>query len=627
MKANLKTGLPFEKDGKTVAIRRYRVQLGNVEVEYVTDPNGAVIGMYVPTQKFQGVADGWDGIFKDPLAAYPELSQPIYGVKRVDALKMNTRDGVELVSDVEMPDKPGKYPVILVRTPYGRKASMLGADMYVKRGYIYVVQDVRGREDSGGEFDPFIHERQDGADTIDWLAKQDWCDGNVGMIGGSYLGYVQWAAAVEHPKALKCIIPQVSPPDAFNNLPYDQGTFMLFPGLWWLNLVKEKKTHMELAAKPALGVKNFTNLPLSRLDEDVLGVKIPMYQKWLDRETMKDWKGFDHLASVDKVSIPVLHISGWFDGDESGTMFHWERRRKAGLNDKQWLIYGPWVHGFNVSTKIGDVDFGPDSVIEIDSTYIRFFDTFLKSKQVGWDKQPKVRAFLSGANKWMAMGDWPDPKTSEEKRLYLHADAPANSIEGKGTLSYQAPGDEEPDRYVYNPAAVKVPKELLEGNPMEGSLKLGKEADREDTLVYRTENLKDPLTILAPLKVDFYFKTSAKDADFFVVIFDEDEKGARHVISQAARFRASYMNGFDKRVPVKPDKIYHVQLRIWDSAYQFAKGHRMGLGIMSDSFPGFARNLGTGEPIKNATRMVTAAQTIFHDSAHPTALTFWSPKP
>lgn len=625
-KANQKTALPFVKEGKTVAIRRYRLSITGIEIEYVTDPSGNVVGVNVPSQKFTGVADGWEGIFKDPLAAYPELSQPVYGVKHLNGLKMKTRDGAELVADAAIPDKPGKYPVILVRTPYGRKSSMLGSDMYVQRGYAYVVQDVRGREESGGEWDPFIHEQLDGVDTVDWVAKQDWSDGNVGMIGGSYLGYVQWAAAVQHPKALKCIVPQVSPPDAFNNLPYDHGAFMLFADLWWLNLVKDKQTHMELAGKPAPGVKNLTNLPLSHLDQDVLGVKIPIFQKWLDRETMAGWKGYDHSAQADKVTIPVLHVSGWFDGDEAGTMLHWEKRRQAGLNDRQWLIYGPWEHSFNVKTSIGDINYGPDSVIEIDSTYLRFFDTYLKHKNVGWDKQPKVKAFLTGANRWLTLLDWPDAKASQANRLYLHSDGPANGMDGVGRLSDKKPGTEEPDRYTYNPAAAKVPKSLLNGSPLEADLKLPDSEDRQDSLWYRTAALTSPLTLMAPIRLDLYFKTSAKDTDFFAILFDEDEKGARHLFGQAARFRASYMNGNDKRVLLTPDKLYHVQLRLWDVAHQIAKGHRLGLIVASDDFPGFARNLNTGEPIKNATRMVAASQTILHDAEHPTSLTFWSLK-
>lgn len=626
LKANLKTGLPYIKDGKQVVIRRYRVVIGGIEIEYVTDQNGLIVGANVPVQKFQGVAEGWDGVFTDPLAAYPELSQPTYGVKTLEGVKMKTRDGVELVADIELPDKPGKYPAILVRTPYGRKAAMLGADLYVKRGYAYIVQDVRGREDSSGEFDPFVHERQDGADTIDWVAKQDWSDGNVGMIGGSYLGYVQWAAAVEHPKALKCIIPQVSPPDAFNNLPYDQGAFMLYGSLWWLNLVKDKKTHMELAATNPSGIKNFANLPLSKLDEDVLGRKIPMFQRWLDRETMKDWKGFDHLSLVDKVKIPVLHISGWFDGDESGTMYHWERRRKAGLNNEQWLIYGPWVHGFNSKTSIGDVDYGPQSVIEIDSTYLRFFDTYLKGKQVGWDKEPKVQAFLAGANKWLTLADWPDEKATLAQKLFLSADAPANGFDGAGRLIAETPRDQEPDRYTYNPAGIKVPESLLDGNPLEQTLKVGKEDDRQDALCYRTEILSKPLSLLAPITVDLFFQSTAKDVDFFAMLFDEDEKGVKHQICQPARFRASYMGGFDRRQPIRPNHLYRANLRVWDVAYQFPKGHKMGLVITSNGFPGFARNLGTGEPIKNATRMVASSETIFHDADHPSSISFRSLK-
>src|SRR5262249_52028643 len=145
---------------------------------------------------------------------YKELSQPTFAVKVEKGIKIPMRDGVNLVHDMARPAVEGKYPTILIRTPYGRTGSMADGEWWAKRGYVLIAQDVRGREDSDGDWDPFVAERKDGKDTIDWIAKQPWSDGKVGMIGGSYLGYVQWAAAVEHPAALKCIIPQVSPPDA-----------------------------------------------------------------------------------------------------------------------------------------------------------------------------------------------------------------------------------------------------------------------------------------------------------------------------------------------------------------------------------------------------------------------------
>src|SRR5262249_40501250 len=158
--------------------------------------------------------DGWDGLYVDPLAKYPELSQPTFGTKTETGVAMKTRNGVTLVCDVVRPNDALKHPAILVRTPYGRSSETLSGAFWASRGYVYVTQDCRGREDSGGNWDPFVNEGPDGADTIGWIAKQSWSDGKVGMIGGSYAGYVQWAAAVEEPPALRCIVPQVSPPDA-----------------------------------------------------------------------------------------------------------------------------------------------------------------------------------------------------------------------------------------------------------------------------------------------------------------------------------------------------------------------------------------------------------------------------
>jgi hypothetical protein len=227
----------IEVGGKREAVQVFQIGIATVTLDTFVNERGDVVGWSVPTQKLTILETGYGALLVDPTTLIAGISQPTFKVKVEKKVMAKMRDGVALAADIARPDAAGKFPAILVRTPYGRGASMLEADWWAKRGYVYACQDVRGRGDSKGKFVPFAHERKDGYDTIGWLSKQPWCDGKVGMIGGSYLGWVQWWAAVEAPPALKCIVPQVSPPDPFFNLPFDHGIPMLFGAVWWAKVI------------------------------------------------------------------------------------------------------------------------------------------------------------------------------------------------------------------------------------------------------------------------------------------------------------------------------------------------------------------------------------------------------
>ena len=612
-----------ETDGKKQVADVYLARLGNVEIDvYLADGNFAAWD--VPSQKLQTIRSGYESFLVDPSTLYPELSQPTLTTKSEKAVRVKMRDGVELVADVVRPADDAKHPVILERTPYGREIlSQLEGDWWAKRGYVHIVQDVRGRNDSAGDWIPFVNERKDGYDTIDWIAKQSWSDGNVGMIGGSYVGWVQWAAAVEAHPALKCIVPQVSPPDLFFNFPIDHGVPMLFGALWWSNFVKDKK--VPAVPETPKDLEKLRTLPLSKVDDETLGRDIPFYDAWLANETPAAFKSASFMADMNKVKIPALHISGWWDGDGIGTKMNWAKMRALG-NKNQWLIYGPWTHLFNSGTRLGDVDFGPDAILDLDSIYLRFFDTWLKNKQVNWDKQPKVRAFVTGANEWRELGDWPDSR-SQEMTLYLSSKGRANGIASVGELVAVAPTKQEPDKYTYDPAAIQIPAELKNVKNFADLLSAASTVVKVDpkddaVLLYRTSPVNEPLEVGGPIELDLHFSTSAKDTDFFASVVDIDEKGTMRAIGQAGKIRARYLSGWEKPSLLQPGKLYKATIELWDSAHQIRKGHRLGVLISSEMFPSYARNLNTGESISNATRMVPAQQTIFHDAKRPSALRF-----
>jgi uncharacterized protein len=603
-----------------ILAQEYSVKIGDVEALIMLDDEKRVLGMDVPAQRFQVNLKGFSEVFVDPVSKYPELSPPTLKSKRTDNVKMRMRDGVELAADIIAPETEGKYPTILVRTPYGRKASAAEGEWWAKRGYVYIAQDCRGRGDSDGAWQPFVNERKDGYDTLDWVAKQPWSDGKVGMIGGSYLGYVQWAAAVEKHPALKCIIPQVSPPDFFYNLPYDYGTFFLWGSLWWANIVKTKNADMSLAAPAMKNAAKLTMLPLSKLDEEIMGATIPFYDEWLAKDRPSAFSDANYASELPKVTIPAMHISGWWDGDGIGTKRNWSIMRAA-KRDNQWLLYGPWSHAFNSSSKFGDVDYGDSAILELQSVYLRWFDTWLKGKDVNLDAVPKVKVFVTGVNEWRELRDWPDPR-SPEKVLYLAAENPANGMHSQGKLLEAPLAECEPSRYTYNPANAVVPKEILEGKADEASTVAKIERHDEDTLIYKTEPLKEVIEMGGPIQLDLHFSTSAKDTDFFFSVVDVAPDGKMRIIGMPGKIGGKFVAGWKEPKLLTPGKTYRVTLEHWDTAHCFKPGHRIGVMITSSMFPLYARNLNTGEPIKDATRIVTAHQTVYHDKMRPSALRF-----
>jgi uncharacterized protein len=600
----------IETGGKKQIADVYLVRFPDVEYDVYLANGSQFAAEDVPSQKVQAIRTGYEAF----LGIHPELSQPTMKTKLEKSVKIKMRDGIELVADIVRPAEDGKYPAILVRTPYGREGFRQGGERWARRDYVYIAQDVRGRNESDGEWNPYVHERKDGYDTIDWIARQSWSDGKVGMIGGSYGGQVQWAAAVEAHPALKCIVPQVSPPELFFNSPIDHGVPKLYNTLWWSNYVKEKKTPLRFPEIPRDSEKLKT-LPLSKVDDEVLGHNIPFYDEWLGKETPASFADANFMADMNKVKIPVLQISGWWDAGGIGTKLNWAKMRALGHKD-QWLIYGPWPHDFNSSSRFGDRDYGPDAIIDLDSIYLRWFDTWLKNKPVQWEKQPKVRAFVTGANEWRELGDWPDPR-SREMTLYLSSKAPANGAASVGELVPAPPKDQEPDRYTYDPASARFLDLLVYVATV---VKI--EPDENSVLVYKTPPMKDPIEIGGPIDLDLYFSTSAKDTDFFASLVDIDEKGEMRMIGLPGKIRARYVCGWEKPALLQPGKVYQTTIALWDTAHRVKEGHRLGVLINSQMFPNYARNLNTGEPIRNATRMVAAHQTIYHDAKRPSALRF-----
>lgn len=595
-------------------VTKFNLRMQGIDIVYILDSEQHVLGMNVPAQQFQFVAKGYEGVFVDPLSKYPELSQPTYKVKTETRVPMKTRDGVRLLADIVRPDDNEKHPTILVRTPYGRSSMTMAYEFFARRGYVLVCQDVRGRGGSDGEWDPLNHEVADGDDTLNWIAAQPWSDGGVGMIGGSYLGFVQWAAAVTGNPVLKCIIPQVSPPDPTLNLPWDNGVFMLTPGLWWSRIVMERQANMAAAGQGISDFKPFATLPVSKVDNAMFKKDIPFFDLWLQRPKITDWKGSFRMDQIKDVKIPVMHVSGIWDGDGIGTRLHYEALRDKG---NQWLVFGPWEHGFNLKTKFGDQDYGPDSVLELDSVYLRFFDAHLKGKEVSLDKQPRVRFFVTGSNRWNENASWP-PVGSKANALYLSGGT-ANGAGSKGALKSK-PGNGK-DTLDYDPMKIQPPKKGFEVESSTATTTFKLKELRKADLLYVSDPFKGT-TSLTGVDADLYVSTTAKDASFFVSVGEVSADGKFRVLCQNGNGTMAVLANHG--AVVTPGKIYKVTLKPWYFAHQFKAGTRLGIRVTNDLFPQYAKIPGTGESLFTATKYVRSKNSVYKSAKYPSRVRFWT---
>lgn len=616
--------------GRDVEFMRYRYGLPGVDVIVWLDAARKVCLVDVPAQHAQYVREGYEVLRKAEVAD-PLLSQPAHEVTEERGIMVPMRDGVALATDIYRPAGDGKYPVILVRTPYKKEMNELQGRYYARRGYAYAVQDCRGRFGSEGTWEPFVHEPRDGYDTIEWLAGRPWSTGKVGMIGGSYLGWVQWWAASESPPHLVTIIPNVSPPDPLYNIPYEYGTFFLLGAIWWADVLESEAT-ADLSGAAILKTvdrrfaKVLRSLPVIELDKAILEKENPYWRKWIQHPPEGEyWTPVNFSERLAAVRIPVFHQSGWFDGDGIGSKLNYAKMRSCG-HSYQKLVLGPWGHTDAATRRIGERDFGEAAIIDLQTQYLRWLDHWLKGVDNGIEREPLVRIFIMGANEWRHGDEYPLPQTRAAK-LYLRSGGGANTSGGDGRLSFEPPGQEPPDKYTYDPGDPTPSPEYYE--PPENassdakSMEKVKEAreahparvvaERPDILVYTTEPLAEPVTIAGPVSGVLYASSSAKDTDWFVRLVEVDEAGKAFQLVEG-RLRARYRQGMKTPEPLEPGRVYEFNIDMWQTGIRVPAGRRLQVQVASASFPFFGRNLNTGGHNELETEFVPADQTVYHDA-------------
>lgn len=533
-------------------------------------------------------------------------------VKEFDVL-VPMRDGVRLSANVFRPVSPERCPAILVRTPYNK-----GADItphyrtFVERGYAVVIQDVRGRFDSGGFFRPLEQESEDGDDTINWIAAQPWCDGKIGMMGGSYLGIVQWKAAVLNNPHLKAIFPVVSGWDDYRDRFYSEGGAMKLGQrlLWMSENMRPRGFH-----PPDFRIF-IRKVPLRTIDVVATGRHNEMYQQALDHPAYDSfWQSISTRMRIQRIRVPVFSVGGWYDNFvESDLAAFAALHRNSSVHR---IMVGPWPH--NMSAKLAKADFGSGAAVSVRDLQMEWFDQWLKGKDTPLLSRPPVRIFVMGANRWRYEREWPLAR-ARNVRFYLRSGGSASSLDGDGRLASQ-PGDADPpDRFVFDPwrpvptmgGAVCCNPRIFPWGPMDQR----PVERRQDVLVYSSSVLSRDLEVTGPVSVILYAATSARDTDFTAKLVDVFPNGtARNLCDGILRLR--YRNSLEKAALARPGQVYRITINAGVTSNVFRKGHRIRLEISSSNFPRFDRNPNTGRPVADEKQYRRARQVIYHDRSRP----------
>lgn len=598
----------------------------------------------------------------DPATADKPYGKPLYKVRKQRSVLVAMRDGVKLSMDLYFPEGlEGPLPVVLVRTPYDKRNWRIeyygkpGPQWFASQGYVMAVQDKRGKFESGDAYTFCGGDVPDTEDTVNWIAEQDWCDGNIGMFGCSYLGEIQIRHAHMKNPHLKALCPHaaggavMSADGRYSNSATRNGGCMELAQMlgWYFQFGSKVTYHPSTGADPELfdRVERFFNLApnLPPLDLGEACKKLPTIDMmnrpdmppsdWVDFMTREFddpwWKQFGFIEGDEEIATPCLHVNTWYDYGVAQTIDTWTLFQKNAVTDEardnQYLVLSPMNHCHHEmateNTVLGERWIG-DARFDFHDLYFRWYDRWLRGKTDAFDGVPKVQYFVMGKNAWRGSDVWP-PAYVKPRKLFLHSGGRANSRFGDGALSFDAPGEEPSDTFTYDPAD-PVPSS---GGPvcttgqdgLEGSFDQREAEMRQDVLVYTTAPLEKGIEVSGPISLEVKLSSSARDTDITAKLLDVYPDGRAFNIQEGIR-RVRYREGYEKKVFMEPGKVYSVTVDLQATSNWFAPGHAIRLEISSSNFPRFDRNLNTGGNNYDETEWVIAENTIHHDAANPSFL-------
>lgn len=546
------------------------------------------------------------------------------------------RDGTVLYADIYRPKGDGPWPVLLMRHPYDKtqaeNLSYAQPTWYARYGYLVVVQDCRGRWKSEGEWYPFKNEEADSYDTIVWAAGLPGSNGRVGMYGFSYAGATQLWSAVQQAPGLAAIMPALTGSDYYDGWTYRGGALHHAFTQSWATFLALDTAHrwenyqLEGTIAGALGNAwaNYYIPPqyFPFLSEEGLA---PYYYDWLKHDTYDDyWKQWSIRRRYEQITVPALHIGGWYDIFLEGTLENFSGlRQRAGSEQarkNQKLVIGPWCH-MPWHQNVGSVDFGDDARNCVDALQILWLDRHLRGDSNQLDEEPPVALFIMGENKWRFENEWPLQR-ARATRFYLHSGGRANSLNGNGRLDQETPGDELPDIFTYDPGN---PVLSIGGHsccidtltPM-GAFDQRPQEYRNEVLVYTSETLSQDVEVVGTVEVTLYAASTAVDTDFTAKLVDVHPDGRAINIGEGI-IRARFRESLEHPTPIEPGRVYEYKILVGSTANVFKAGHRIRVEISSSNFPTFDRNSNSGKPLAEAgpADWFVATQTIFHDNRYP----------
>ena len=459
-----------------------------------------------------------------------------------------------------------------------------------------LIQSVRGTDGSGGAFDPFRQEREDGLDTLEWIERQPWCSGDLATFGASYLGFTQWALAGEAGPRLKAMAVQAAFSD-FRDAVFPGGAFALQTFFGWVTLMQHPSALASLGYVLTGGrrlKRALDTLPLAALDRAAFGHETSYYQQWLQHEAPGDpwWASAQHGDTVAEVDAPVHLLSGQYDFFLPQVVRDYAALRAAGK--RPYLTIGPWSHG--------STDLQAAAVTE----GLAWFDAHVKGDASRLRTQP-VHLWIGGAREWRDYPDFPPPG-SRPQPWYLHVG---------GLLALTPPEPSSPETYRYDPADPTPsvggplgPDPTVKAGPVDNR----RLESRPDVLLYTSAPLERAVEVIGPVAAELHVDSSLEHADFFARVCDVAPAGAP----------LNVCDGIVRVGPGRPERradgTLRARIELWPTAHRFERGHCIRLQVSSGAHPRFARNLGTGEPLATGTRLVAAAQRVHHDPDHPSAL-------
>ncbi|MFC1993174.1 CocE/NonD family hydrolase [Chloroflexota bacterium] len=563
--------------------------------------------------------------------------------KDVDA-KM--RDGTILRCDVYRPSHSGQFPVLLQRIPYSKSFPWLSILLLnplnaADQGYVVVIQDCRGRFTSDGDWGPFHVEGEDGYDSVEWCARQPWSNGKVGIYGSSYMGVTTWQAVINNPPHLEAAFVRLTGTNYHDGWAYSGGAFELGFNLQWaLSLGWDKLTKLPSETRRTIRQSMFEiesdnwaayqRLPLN--DMHAYKEVAPYYFDWLAHPSYDEyWRAVNVGERYDKITVPVLQMTGWFDNFLIGHLRSFDGITKKGATDKarrnQKIIIGPWPHNNYMTinqSKVGDFELGHAAIPNAEALAFRWFDHWLKGVNTGIMNESPVRIFVMGANAWRDEEDWP-LKRAKKIPWYLHSGGHANTLNGDGVLTTVSPKSESPDSYTYDPAD-PVPtiggRILMPEVAQDGFRDQRSAEERSDVLVYTSPLLMKDIEVTGPLALKLWAATSAKDTDFTAKLVDVYPDGYAAIVADGI-LRARYRESMAEPKLLEPGQIYELAIDLWATSQVFKKGHHIRIEVSSSNFPRFDRNLNTGGDNASAAQVQIAFQTIYHDAERPSHIVLY----